>query len=330
METVDLEALVDSVDIEEVLIDLGVEVLGSNGRGGISIMCPNPMHLDRHPSCNIHATELMWHCFGCHDKGTIIDIVERFKDIERPEAIAYLNTLIGLEENPETNSVKERFEEKDMPEFQLSSHFRRDWENATEEILDFIKRRKFSLILFDKYAIGYNAKINSLTLPIVYKRKIINIGERFLDPNAETKIKYKSDSPLSQCVWGVFEGYDNLNPFFTEGVFDAVRMREAGYNAYALLSNQLSDAKLRFLNEHFKGEFTIVPDNDKGGLLMVDAWKRQLHNADVNIVEIEGYKDVDEMPLDKIHSAVRKRVSLISKLMRNIETEEEICETIDR
>lgn len=324
---VDFEMLADSVNIPDLLEDLGLTVLGPSG-DSLKIECPNPLHVDKHPSCFFHENNMIWHCFGCHNSGTIIDIVENYKDIDRDSAKDYLNGLLGIAPEADCETIKERFTGNDLPDFQLSSSYRRDWENAGMEILSYVRRRKFNLLLFDKYGIGYNLRLNTLTLPVIYKRKIINIGERFLDPNAETKIKYKPDSPLSQNVWGIFEGYDNRDPFFTEGIFDAIRMREAGYNAYALLSNQLSKAKLRFLNEHFKGEFTIVPDNDKGGLDMIEAWKAQIHNSDVSIVEITEYKDIDEMPVAEIHKVVRSRKSLMELMVTEYKTQEEVCEGI--
>lgn len=334
MSLVDFEMLADSVDIKEILEELNLRIYSFNS-DSIKIECPNPLHVDAHPSCFFHPESMIWHCFGCHNKGTIIDIVENYKDISRDEAKEYLNGLLGTVSNISCEKYKERFNENDMPTFQLSSMYRRDFENAGHDILDFIRRRRFNLLLFDRYGIGYNRTLNSLTLPVVYKNKIINIGERFIDPKdikrEGTKIKYKSDTPLSKCVWGVFENYNNVDPFFTEGIFDAIRMREAGYNAYALLSNQLSEAKLRFLNEHFRGEWTIVPDNDDGGIAMITAWKRQLHNSDVMIVDIRGYKDVDEMPLNDIHSVVRSRRSLMESLIKEVVVKDsEINEFDDR
>lgn len=329
MSTVDFEMLADSVDISNILGELGLRIYGVSGTQ-TKIECPNPFHVDAHPSCFFHNEYMMWHCFGCHKKGTIIDIVENYRDIDRDEAKDYLNGLLGIDANATSERIKERFSEGDLPSFQLSSMYRRDFENSGKDILNFIRKRNFNLLLFDRYGIGYNSVDGTITLPVIFKRKIINIGEYNINPPpGETKIKYKKDSPLSRCVWGVFEGYNRQDPFFTEGIWDAIRMREYGYNAYALLSNQLSKAKLRFLNDNFSGEFTLVMDNDQGGLDMVEAWKAQLHNDDVMIAcPPNPYKDVDEMPEGLTHSMVRSRKSLIDSLIKEVVVEEEMCDGI--
>ncbi len=324
---VNFEVLSESIDIEEfVTQELGIEIMGVSGDSFI-IDCANPLHLDKHPSCYLHKTELMWHCFGCSHSGNLIDLTERYLDISRLEAVDLLKSKLGLEVDATTDKLKKRFIEKDLPEFELSSGYRRDWENAPAEVKNFMKRRNFNQELFSSYFIGYNSRLVTITMPVIYKKKIINIGERFILGNSDTKIKYKKGSPLSKNVWGLFDGYNKDNPFFTEGIFDAIRMREAGYNAFALLSNQLSDAKLLFLIRHFSGEFTIVPDNDAGGETMKDNWRKALHMKSASVVNIEKYKDIDEVPIDEIHKLVNKRTKLKVK-ESIIENNMEVCDHV--
>lgn len=306
------ELLADSIDAQDFLTeDLGLEYLGNSGKD-IKIKCPNIFHNDKHPSCFFCREELIWHCFGCSSRGTIVDLVMQFKDFDQDKATEYLRALCGLEQDAIISKIRQRETENEIPTFKLSVEYRQDWENAFAEILRFILKRKFSLVHFDAFGIGYNNAIPSVTIPIIYGKNIINIAERFIrEEEHDSKIKYCYGASFNECVWGLIDGYNPRNPFFTEGVFDALRMREAGYNAFATLTNQLSNKKLRFLQEHFIGDFTLVPDNDDGGKKMIENWKKALHVADVYIVKVKDYKDIDEAPLNKIDEYVNDRCKMM-------------------
>jgi len=327
------EVLSESIDIADYLFsDLGVRYHGKSGKNYV-IDCPNPMHLDKNPSCFFDPEKLIWHCFGCRESGTIIDLVQRYRDISRMDAREELISLMGMGVDQVSKSFKKRFEDtKKMTEYNLSTEYRRDWVNARTEILQMVKRRRFNLLLFDKFFIGFNNFKITITMPIVYRKKIINIGERYVLGTGKSKIKYLPRVSPDYCVWGMFtDDYDPNDPHLTEGIFDAIRLREAGFNAYALLSNQLSENKMRFIYNHFCGEFTVWPDNDKGGELLVEDWKKVLHFSDVKIARLEKSKDPDEASVSELKETYTNRKSLRKEIYDfNMKVKEEVCNTINR
>jgi len=324
----DFEAVSENIDIQRFLFtDLRVRYIGVSGDNYI-IECPDPTHVDKHPSCYFHKKTLVYHCFGCGARGSIIDLVSYNKDIDRGEAVKLIQKHAGMALNSVSASFKGRYKLKDIPEVRLSSQYRRDWENARSEIQEFVTRRRFSIPLFESYFIGYNNLMGSITMPIIYHDKLINVGERFVLGDQITKIKYRKDVPLSLSIWGIFDGYNPVDPYFTEGIFDAVRMREAGLNAYALLSIVLPNTKIRFIQDHFEGVFTIVPDPDQGGRKMIDNWKKVMHTNEVRIMQpTKG--DIDETPLDEIKELVHKTTRMQDYIFKGFRIKNEICGGID-
>lgn len=332
----DFEVVAQNMNLQAFLKnELGMTYVKSTGRD-YCIKCPNPMHVDKNPSCFIDKQKLIYNCLGCKgegSKGSIIDLVMIFKDLKFREAERYLRQFCGMPEDGVARGTRRRFEGlKQHPEYQLSTLYRRDWENASQDIKDFVAKRRFATEMLDKFFIGYNDYLCSLTIPVIWERKIINIAERFVfPPSPSEKYKYKSGGLISETVWGLFEGTDyTTEPYFTEGIFDAIRLRSLGYNAFALINNRLYAQKLRLLLSLFgNGVWYLVPDNDDGGQQMVDDWKAVLQHREVNVVPVYGYKDVDEAPDDEIHDMVKNSEPL-QDVVSGDEPDEEVCDSVRR
>jgi DNA primase len=324
----DLEAISENMDIKRFLFtDMRVRYLGVSGDNYI-IGCPDPMHIDKHPSCYFHKRNLIYHCFGCGARGNIIDLIVYTQDMDRTDALKLIQRHSGLSLNSVSSTFKPRYQRRDLGKVMLSSQYQRDWENARDEIVSFVEKRHFNLALFDRYYIGFNNAIGSISLPVVYFGRVVNVGERFVLGDAATKIKYRKGVPLALSVWGIFEDYDPVDPYFTEGIFDALRMREAGLNAYALLSIVLTNEKMRFILEHFEGTFTIVPDPDQGGAKMIEYWKKMIHYTEVRILQPKD-DDIDATPIPEIKRLAGETVRMQDYMFgsEGYSIKDDICES---
>ena len=327
----DLELVSQNIDIEKFLFThLRVRYLGKSGNN-YTILCPDPTHIDKHPSCFFHKEKLVYHCFGCSSRGSLVDLIMLTQDVDADEAETIIKKFIGMEIDAVASTLKTRYEKYNLKPVILSTQFRSDWENARYEIQEFVEKKNYNLALFDKYYIGYNNGIGSITFPIIYGNRVINVGERYVLGDQDSKIKYRKGVPLALSVWGIFDGYDPSNPFFTEGIADALRMREAGYNAYALLSIVLPNGKMRFLLDHFEGTFTIVPDGDHGGDKMIEIWKKCEHHTRVMVMQPK-HDDIDATPINEIHRLVKGRISMREFMVGKCDSGDSgdfICEGID-
>lgn len=329
----DLEIIAQHINLRDVLTkDCGMTYCESAVRD-YRIECPNPFHVDKNPSCFLSKDKLIFQCFGCGEKGTLVDIVRRNMDMKHDEAIDFVERLAAIPRDGTATKTKGRFVRKTRPEFQLSALYSRDWRHADKEILDFIDRRNFNRLLFDEWFIGYNNYLCSITVPIIEGTRIVNIGERFVFPSSSAeKFKYQFGGQIELDIWGVMEGYDQDDPYFTEGVWDALRLREAGYNAYALLNNRLYAAKAKRIRAMFPGKkWTIVPDPDEGGEFMINDWKTMTHYGHVDIVSVKGYNDIDCVPVKEINGMVLKNTtSLLEYIATKQNNAEELCTTITK
>lgn len=329
---IDFEIVSQNMDLLSFLKkELGLRYVKSTGKD-YCIECPNPFHVEKNPSCYLSKSKLIYSCFGCGSKGTIVDLIATHKGIQHKDAIKYLRQFCGMPDDGIARGFRRRFDGlKVHPEFQLSTHYHRDWENAPQDIKDYVARRRFSYDVLDKYFIGYNSYLCSLTIPLIWERKIINIAERYVyPPSPSEKYKYMSGGLISESIWGLFEGtnYDT-EPFFTEGIFDAIRLRMAGYNAFALINNRLYTQKLRLLLSLFKNDtWYLVPDNDDGGQTMVDDWKVVLQRKTVNVVPVYGYKDIDEAPIEEIHKMITNSEPLQDVVSEDVSVD--TCDTVRR
>lgn len=121
-------------------------------------------------------------------------------------------------------------------------------------------------------------------------------GEPYMRGN-RSELRYwtflaKEDKVAKRAFFGI-ESIDD-RPFFfmVEGIFDAVKVHNAGFPCIASLSNAPFHLENFFM---ISGKKVIsISDNDKAGRLI-----RKF--ADANVELPAGYKDVGEMPQDEVN-----------------------------
>lgn len=99
-DTREVKELCDPLTIVE---SLGL-VRGKQHGDSIVIKCPNPEHTDNNPSCRVSRQGKVFHCFSCHAKGDIIELVKMATgNRDHGKALEYIASVCGL---PETNPQK--------------------------------------------------------------------------------------------------------------------------------------------------------------------------------------------------------------------------------
>lgn len=99
----------------------------------------------------------------------------------------------------------------------------------------------------------------------------------------------------TNTLWGLENmemAYELGYAFVTEGITDAIRLRDIGYkNVFAMCGTHKSDFIIQQLNRCRYGIIRI-PDRDKAGLRALQGWEFNRHlTLYINLL----YKDVDEM-----------------------------------
>lgn len=130
----------------------------------------------------------------------------------------------------------------------------------------------------------------------------------------------KEDSKTAKiAVWGL-ESFSPDDSFFfmTEGIFDAVKLHNAGYPAIALLSN--NPKVLKSWLSALPQKKIVVADNDEAGSKLEKFGDLVIH------VPTE-YKDVGDMPQEMVNSFfgnveadIKQRFGIISKKSHNAQS----------
>lgn len=94
-DTREVKELCDPLTIVE---SLGL-VRGKQHGDSIVIKCPNPEHTDNNPSCRVSRQGKVFHCFSCHAKGDIIELVKMATgNRDHGKALEYIAGVCGLPE----------------------------------------------------------------------------------------------------------------------------------------------------------------------------------------------------------------------------------------
>ncbi len=90
-----IEAVKEAARIERVAADYGEFKFAGNGR--LLGRCLSAHHEDRTPSFTIYPDEQRFKCYGCGERGDVLDLVGLVEGCELWEAMLILSTRYGIE-----------------------------------------------------------------------------------------------------------------------------------------------------------------------------------------------------------------------------------------
>ncbi len=65
--------------------------------GNTEVSCPCPFHKDENPSLSVNVETGLFNCFGCGEKGNVIQFVQKRYDIGFKEALERIKSDCGLQ-----------------------------------------------------------------------------------------------------------------------------------------------------------------------------------------------------------------------------------------
>ena len=305
----DTENLKQNIDAEELLDNLGAEKVSKIGNR-LRCLCLHPDHDDSNPSFYFHLEKDNFTCYSCGWYGDAIELVQVVKELTFKNALKYLRNMSGFKStgvttedliyNLERRKKLLSSKKKDMKYVRLPSSFDSNL-IGYKRVRSFIKKRKWNIDLLNRYSVGF-CPSGYFTERIIFPirdsdNKIITFAGRDISGLSDQKYLYPKDSEISGCIWGLHDKMAKKAPIFVEGITDALRLREHGFNGFAVLGNNLGDKKLDLIIEEFKDypRIILVPDNDNGGNILLKWFLKLVHSFHVDVCLIKDKNDVDDM-----------------------------------
>lgn len=167
---------VHDVSIVDVFRDYGIELK----RAGATLKCCCPLHQERTPSCSVSEVKNVFHCFSCHESGSAVSFVMKYRNIEYADAIQEIarnhNITVKYESEVDSEELKkERLQKESMMktltvvnEFYVSQ-LEADNEEA-KEALKYVKERWGDG--YTDFLIGYAPSSNKAFYDFIKSRNL--------------------------------------------------------------------------------------------------------------------------------------------------------------
>jgi DNA primase len=274
------------------LEEIGVKIIDKNKRN-IPGVCPNPKHLDSHPSFFFDLDTQLFQCFGCNLKGRGINKL-RYQ---------VTGILVNIQESKIQKWDRIELKKKRTPSIKdLPPAL-----NNEGEI--YLLSRGFTSETIKNWGMRFDKLRDSIMIPL----EKMGYVERFLHAKkGELKYKYVPGSDIDLDLFGISK-YNELGflkpsaAILVEGSLDAIWLHQLGYTtALALLHPDISLDQIKVL----KGVTSIVYillDNDAGGLNTEEKIYQKLRNNSfiVKKCRLPLEKDPNDCTKEQIEEALK-------------------------
>ncbi|MFH1868998.1 MAG: toprim domain-containing protein [Candidatus Omnitrophota bacterium] len=315
---------IKQLNLVEIVQDYGIS-LRHNGNSSYQGLCP--FHNDTNPSLTVSLKKSiwLWHCFGCHCKGTVIDFVMKKERLSFLGAYDKLSRLLSYKE-PSSESphslLSAQVEEKPSIELEHQGLLNRiadiyhDTFREDKRGLDYlIKRGITSQEIYSDFKIGFVNGSLKKTLPdeslITDPLKEIGIlnqkGNEFFyncvvfpifDEEGNVLSFYGRNIQQRQHLYlkgahkGVFNSqgasyYKSI--ILTEGIIDSLSVYQAGFkNVISLYgTNGLTPEHIRLFKDNKIEEVFLCLDQDEAGRSASSRLKNELSNLGIRAHTLE-------------------------------------------
>lgn len=258
-----------------------------------------PFHNEKTPSFSVSNVKGLYYCFGCSAHGDAFEFISQTEGLSFKEALEKLASVAGVELPKNLSFAKEN--DKLFSALNLAANW---FTQKNQEVVDYLKQRKISLKIIDKFRIGYAPSsglreylnssgiedkilanvglINRNSRDYFYDRlmfpiqniagKVIGFGGRALSSDQQPKYLNSPESQLfkkRENLYGLNFALSEIRKkqhlFVVEGYMDVIALHQAGIsNTVAPLGTAISAEQIKNLWKLAK-EISICMDGDSAG-----------------------------------------------------------------
>src|SRR3972149_1445972 len=264
-------------NIEQFLINNNIEyrTSGKNvSKGEYSICCPYCGEAKFH--CGINPSKGLFNCWKCSEKGNIVKIVAKIKNVSFIEAREIISPTSELKKIlEERNKVVEESIIIPNKDFKLPEHtyrFRKDKTDLWQEIaLKFLKE-KYDLTWDDieqadlHYCV-YGKYRNSIIIPCYFKGKMVCFLSRSWNKQCLQRYKNCPNEEAVMPIKSLLYNIDDIeqeqqNVIITEGVFDCIKVKSVFPSVVAVLGTEVSQTQKNLLISMKAKNYFVMFDAD--------------------------------------------------------------------
>lgn len=285
---------------------------------GNSYQTTCPIHNEKSPSFSIPKNKNYFKCFGCEAKGNIINFVEQYNNYNQEEAVKKICSDLGIElhEKRESTRLTTYADITKNEAIKYVSNLIKEHKEAYDYLtlerkmpIDIIKQFKLGASLSNEENKHHR---NRIVFPITDSSldgDILGFAYGYINNSSDYEKKYVNTNTndffkKSELFYGLNESIDNIHNkksvYIVEGYFDVLSMHASGINnTIGVMCASISDDHINIL-KRLNCEINIFLDNDdageKGTKRAIE--KFILNGIDIkkiNIIEIKGFKDADEL-----------------------------------
>lgn len=241
-----------------------------------------------------HEKHGIWHCFGCKESGSVINLIEQVRDVRFKEALM-MTEHHQLESTEEVVKPFYRKRDSGLPKFYQSPTLEEDWD---PEYLSYLSKRGIIWSQIVEHEIGYvdaGRLHRRIIVPIMLNHELQTWVGRHIDEDAPDDKRITS---ATGGKVGLF-GSELANPFsdpaiICEGWADALAIERLGFaNCMAVQTSTLHPEQFNYINM-FKYSI-VIPDGDEAGKRFVDSLAPYIEDHPFMIVKLPDGQDPDEL-----------------------------------
>lgn len=286
-----------------------IRIFGEDGEN-YKILCPNPLHREKNPSCYIRKDNGLFFCHGCHannDMNGRGNLYQFLRLIGRDDLIKmyckYTSVDIDIKEvlRDKINQMNQK-EPKNQKAINIAlpEAFTQNFKGVLgAKYLKYLRHRGLRRSTIRSCKLGYvhNDQImgRRIIIPIYENGKLVGYQGRAVNKDPK-KYKFAKGMDTKKLLYNI----DNCNGkevLVTEGVFDAIMLCQWGYNAVAIFGLYLTPEKVYKIVEKGVERIVFCLDSDKPAQNALESMYKEVYPFFDKIynIHLPPGKDVDEL-----------------------------------
>jgi len=276
---------IEHTDLLESIRDKFPSLSDTGNPDEYRIDCPYCMDTGRHLYINVEKATCgirCWFCHKCGEKGDIYALIES----ER-------------QHTPVISNKNKKKRKLFLPGNMVKA-------SESREAMSYLASR--DVFDIERWNIGYcegGWYAKRLIFPIFnFRNELKGFVARAID-DRKPKYQYPFGMKTGELLYNLVALADDREGALVvnEGIFDVIKVSDAGYNCVGLLGSSLSEKQFKML----KGWWEFILMLDRDAVLKTDVIARRLTAlGKVRIVYLEGDKDPGDMNVGEIHKVVDK------------------------